>query len=71
MRIKCLTPFLDGMERFEKDDIFTVDDERGAYFVASGWAEDLSGAVPTGDTASGATDLAVESTTLTAGDNHG
>lgn len=38
MRIHCLTPFLDGTDRFEKDDHRTVDDERGARFVAAGWA---------------------------------
>ena len=26
MRIECLTTFLDGRERFEKGDIFTVSD---------------------------------------------
>jgi hypothetical protein len=38
MKIKCLTAFLEGAERFEKDDIRTVDDARGAYFVEQGWA---------------------------------
>lgn len=38
MRIHCLTPFLDGADRFEKDDQRTVDDERGARFIANGWA---------------------------------
>ena len=38
MRIHCLTTFLDGTDRFEKDDHRTVDDERGARFVANGWA---------------------------------
>lgn len=44
MKITCLTTFIDGRDRFEKDDVRTVDDERGAYFVANGWA--TSGAAP-------------------------
>jgi hypothetical protein len=65
MRIKCLTTFLDGAERYEADDIRSVPDDRGAYFVANGWAEDLSGDTTTGDTT-----LAVDSTTVTTGDSN-
>lgn len=50
MRIECTTTFLHGRERFEKGDIFTVPDERGAYFVSYGWAKEV-----------GAPDLAVTS----------
>lgn len=71
MKIKCLTTFLDGTERFEKDDERTVADERGAYFVASGWAEDVSGAVATGDSDGGAADLTVANVTHTMGDSNG
>jgi hypothetical protein len=70
MRIKCLTTFLDGAERFAADDIRTVPDERGAYFVANGWAEDLSGTVSTGDMITGDTTLAVDSSTVTTGDSN-
>lgn len=38
MKITCLTTFLDGADRFEKDDTRTVSDERGAYFISNGWA---------------------------------
>ena len=38
MKITCTTTFLDGPERFESGDVRTVDDKRGAYFVANGWA---------------------------------
>ena len=38
MKIICTTKFLDGRDRFEAGDARTVDDERGAYFVANGWA---------------------------------
>ena len=43
MRIHCLTKFLDGTDAFEKDDHRTVDDERGARFVANGWAKEEGG----------------------------
>lgn len=46
MRIKCLTTFLDGSDRFERDDLRTVDDERGAYFIAQGWAAAEGAATP-------------------------
>lgn len=38
MKITCTTTFLDGPERFEAGDVRQVDDERGARFVAAGWA---------------------------------
>lgn len=38
MKITCTTTFLDGPERFESGDVRQVDDERGARFVAAGWA---------------------------------
>ena len=46
MRIKCLTTFLDGAERFEKDDIRTVDEARAQRFLAHGWAVENIGGVP-------------------------
>lgn len=61
MRIKCLTKFKDTADgvpvTFEADDICTVSDEDGARFVSAGWAEDLGGAVATGEPATGGTDL--------------
>lgn len=38
MRITCTTTFLDGRDRFEAGETRVVDDERGARFVANGWA---------------------------------
>lgn len=38
MKIKVLTKFIDGTNTFEKDDIRTVSNEKGAYFVSLGWA---------------------------------
>lgn len=57
MKITCLTTFLDGAERFEKDDVRTVEDERGAYFVDQGWA---SADGVTGEVVNQAIDLAVQ-----------
>lgn len=57
MKIKVLNTFLDGRDRFEKDDVRTVSDEDGARFVGNGWAEDVSGAVVTGEAAGDAGDL--------------
>lgn len=70
MKIKCLTTFLDGKERFEKDDGRTVDDERGARFVANGWAEDTAGRVATGAEA-GSADLTIQNSTIGLGDSNG
>lgn len=57
MRIECLTTFLDGRERFEVGDIFTVDDERGAYFVKNGWAKKVGDETPAAPAGSTTTDL--------------
>lgn len=70
MKIKCLTTFLDGKERFEKDDVRTVDDERGAQFVANGWAEDVAGRVATGHAAD-AGSLTINNSTIGLGDSNG
>lgn len=48
MKILCLTTFLDGAIRYEKDDQCTVSDEDGARFCAAGWARDLSGETESG-----------------------
>lgn len=70
MKIKCLTTFLDGKERFEKDDVRTVDDERGARFVANGWVEDTAGRVATGAEA-GSAGLTIQNSTIGLGDSNG
>lgn len=38
MRIKCLTTFLEGRDRFEAGDVRTVPDADAARFIAAGWA---------------------------------
>ncbi len=39
MRIQVLTTFLDGRDKYHKDDIRTVEDEADAQrFIAAGWA---------------------------------
>ena len=50
MKIKVLEEkFLDCRDTYLKDEIRTVEDERGRRFVENGWAEDLDGVVKTGD----------------------
>lgn len=70
MKIKATTTFLDGTDRFEKDDERTVSDERGAYFVANGWAEDVAGRVATVEAAA-TTDLNINNSGLGLGDSNG
>lgn len=43
MKIRCLTTFLDGRDRFEAGDVRQVDDDRAARFIAAGWAADAAG----------------------------
>lgn len=71
MKIKCLTTFLDGTERFEQDDVRTVADERGAAFVAAGWAEDLAGRVATGAEQNTASELDIHGVNAGQGVQHG
>lgn len=46
MRIECTTIFLDGRERFEKGDIFTVPDADAARFIKNGWAKEVGAPDP-------------------------
>lgn len=72
MKIKATTLFLDGADRFEAGDERTVPDERGAYFVANGWAEDVAGRVATGEAeAAATTDLNINNSGLGLGDSNG
>ena len=70
MKIKVTTAFLDDVDRFEKDDERTVSDERGAYFIANGWAEDVAGRVATVEAAA-TTDLNINNSGLGLGDSNG
>lgn len=60
MKIICTTTFLDGRERFEVGETRIVDDARGAYFVANGWAS--ADGAPASGGESGAVDLIVHDT---------
>jgi len=71
MKIECLMTFLDGKDRFEEGDVRTVEDEKGAQFVANGWAKDVAGRVATGNATSGETNLAVDSSVIGLGDSNG
>lgn len=46
MRIEILTTFIDGRDRFEKDDIRTVSDEDAARFIKNGWAKPAGSEAP-------------------------
>lgn len=69
MQIKCSTKFRDGTDTFEKDDIRTVDDERGAYFIEQGWAAEVGAdALPLD---AGDVTLNIHSSTHATGDSNG
>lgn len=63
MKIICDTTFLDGKDRFENGDQRTVDDVRGAYFIANGWAHQV-GSEPAPATPSGDVTLNVQSAVI-------
>lgn len=69
MKIVCDTTFLDGADRFEKDDQRTVDDARGAYFIANGWVHEVGGITP--DLFKGEVNLDVHNAVNGLKDNHG
>lgn len=64
MKIRVKTRFLDGRDIFEQGDERTVSDERGAYFVANGWAEDTANQVTTGAATSGDATLDIRNTVM-------
>jgi hypothetical protein len=70
MKIRCLTTFLDGKERFEQDDVRTVSDERGAYFVANGWAESMDGS-SAAEAPPANVELTINNAALGTGDSNG
>ena len=70
MKIEALSTFLDGRERFEKGDIRTVDDAKGAYFVENGWAKDITSDTVTAPFV-GDTDLAIQNVNLATGVTNG
>lgn len=71
MRIHCLTTFMDGADRFERDEVRHIDDARAARFIQHGWARQ-DDAAPAPAAASTATSmLDVQSATLVTGDSNG
>lgn len=73
MRIECTTTFLHGADRFEAGDVRTVPDELGAYFIAQGWAVDISPApqVIESSGCSGGECLHINNSTIGLGDSNG
>jgi hypothetical protein len=71
MRINVLNTFMDGRDRFTAGEVREVADDVGLRAVANGWAEDVAGRVATGKAKKGATDLAVDNSTLGVGDSNG
>ena len=70
MRIECLTTFLDGRERFEKGDIFTIDDAKAEYFIANKWAKEVGAPAPAGEPVP-STDLTIDNSVMGTGDSNG
>jgi len=50
---------------------YQVEDEKGAQFVANGWAKDVADRVATGSESSGVVNLAVDSSVIGLGDSNG
>jgi len=71
MRIKVLNTFMDGRDRFSKDEVREISDETGLRAVANGWAEDMAGRVATGKPKQASADLVVDKVTLGVGDSNG
>jgi len=71
MRIKVLNTFMDGRDRFSKDEVREIPDETGLRAVANGWAEDMAGRVATGKPKQASADLVVDKVTLGVGDSNG
>jgi hypothetical protein len=71
MRIKVLNTFLNGRDRFTKDEVREVSEETGLSAVANGWAEDMSGRVATGKPKQASADLVVDKINIGVGDSNG
>ena len=72
MRITVISTFLDGPERFEAGDTRTVSDDRGAAFIAHGWASaDGTPAATTTAAATGGVTLDIHNGQLGLGDSNG
>lgn len=71
MKIECLTTFIDGKDRYESGDVRTVEDEKGAQFVANGWANDIAGRVATGGASTTETNLDIQNAVMGQEVRHG
>lgn len=71
MRIKVNDLIKHDRDQYCAGDERTVSDELGAYFVANGWAEDISGATPAGGRSGVPATLDVHSASHAAGDSNG
>jgi len=77
MRIKVLTTFLDGRDRFEKDDHRVVQptdtetaEERAMRFISNGWVS-AEGVTLQADSATDSVDLDIHNSALGLGDSNG
>lgn len=69
IKMKCLVKH--GRDRFEADDVRTVDDDTGAYFVTNGWAVEIGAPEVAVDPAPAEVTLDVHSSVLGVGDSNG
>lgn len=63
MKIKVACNFKHGKDEFHLNDVRTVSDEDGQYFIANGWATDASGRADPVATAPGETTLEIQNVT--------
>ena len=71
MRIKVLNTFMEGRDRFTKDEVREVSEETGLSAVANGWAEDVAGRVATGKPKQASAYLVVDKINIGVGDSNG
>ncbi|MGJ8619607.1 MAG: hypothetical protein ACSHWN_04690 [Methylophilaceae bacterium] len=73
MKIEILTTFKDGRDEFVQGDTRTVEDKRGAGFIANGWAKntDPNAEEIEVNAASGSVDLQINNVGHKTGDRHG
>lgn len=70
MRIECTDTFLDGRERFERGDIFTIDDAQAKRFIANKWAKEVGAPAPAAPDAA-PVNLDIQNASMGQKDNHG
>ena len=70
-RIHCNTTFLDGVDRFEAGDVRSLDAERAARLIASGWASPADAPTSSAPADQSAADLTIKSAKHAQGAKHG